>query len=511
MKELGKSKALIINTIASFVTFAVGLGIAFFFTPYLTDTVGEEAYGFVSLGNNIINYITIVTIALNSVAGRFITIEYHKGNKKEASEYFTSVLVANLAIIPVILVITVPAILNVEKLLNVPVGLVESVKCLFFFILGNFIITLVSTVYNVATFITNRLYLSSIANIITSLLRVFLMCFLFGFLPPNVAYVGMSTCICTFVGLVLNMYFTKLLVPDIKLKRSYIHWAKVKELISAGAWNSVTKLSQVLSDGLDLLIANIWISAYLMGELSIAQQLPTYISTLISTLINLFNPNLTMYYAKNDKDAVVKELKLSMKFSSFFSNIIFCVLLVFGKYFVRLWVPNQDVDLIYSLLCVIMMSVVVSGVTTSLNNVFMVTNKLKVNSLFWLAVSFANVAIVFVLLNTTSLGIYAVAGVSKVTGILGNLFFIPICACKCLGIKWNTFYPIILRYMGTTVVMMAVFFGIRTLYVLPINWLTFILVCGIAGVTGCVINFFVLLDKNERMILKNKIVSKVKK
>ena len=51
MKELGKDKALIINTIASFVTFVVGLGIAFFFTPFLTDTVGEEAYGFVSLGN----------------------------------------------------------------------------------------------------------------------------------------------------------------------------------------------------------------------------------------------------------------------------------------------------------------------------------------------------------------------------------------------------------------------------------------------------------------------------
>ena len=511
MKEMGKSKALIINTVASFVTFAVGLGIAFFFTPYLTDTVGEEAYGFVNLGNNIINYITILTIALNSVAGRFITIEYHRGNKKEASEYFTSVLVANLSIIPVILVVAVPAILNVEKLLNVSVELVPSVKALFFFILGNFIITLVSTVYNVATFITNRLYLSSIANIITSLLRVFLMCLLFGFLPANVAYVGMSTCICTFVGLVLNMRFTKLLVPDIKLKKEYIHWTKVKELISAGAWNSVTKLSQVLSDGLDLLIANIWISAYLMGELSIAQQFPVYISTLISTLINLFNPNLTEYYAKNDIDAVVKELKLSMKFSSFFSNIIFCILIVFGHYFVGLWVPNQDVDLIYTLLCVIMMSVVVSGVTTSLNNVFMVTNKLKVNSIFWLCVSFANVAIVFALLNTTSLGIYAVAGVSKVTGILGNLFFIPICACKCLKIKWNTFYPIILRYMGTTIVMMAVFFGIKMLFILPINWLTFILVCGIAGVVGCVMNFFILLNKNERAILTNKIMSKIKK
>ena len=148
MKELGKDKALIINTIASFVTFIVGLGIAFFFTPFLTDTVGEEAYGFVSLGNNVINYITILTVALNSVAGRFITIEYHQGKKKEANEYFSSVLMANIAIIPVILAVAVPVILNAEKLLDIPVELEESVKLLFFFILFNFIITLISTVYS---------------------------------------------------------------------------------------------------------------------------------------------------------------------------------------------------------------------------------------------------------------------------------------------------------------------------------------------------------------------------
>ena len=496
MKELGKDKALIINTIASFVTFVVGLGIAFFFTPFLTDTVGEEAYGFVSLGNNVINYITILTVALNSVAGRFITIEYHQGKKKEANEYFSSVLMANIAIIPVILAVAVPVILN---------------ALLFFFILFNFIITLISTVYNVATFITNRLYLSSIANIVTALLRVFLMCLLFGMLPPNVAYIGIVTCICTFVGLVMNMYYTRLLVPDIRLKKCYVHWIKVKELISAGMWNSISRLSQVLSDGLDLVITNIWISAYLMGELSIAQQIPTYISTLTNTLINLFSPNLTMYYAKDDTEAVVKELKLSMKFSSFFVNIIFCILVIFGKYFMQLWVPNQDVNLIYSLLVVIMMSLLVSGVTTSLNNVFLVTNRLKVNSIFWLIISFTNVLLVFIFLNTTSLGIYAVAGVSKVTGILGNLIFVPLYACKCLKIKWNTFYPIIFRYIGTTFIMMIVFFGIKRLYVLPINWITFFVVCVIAGFAGCIVNFFVLLNHTERSIMKNKIMARVRK
>ena len=116
-----------------------------------------------------------------------------------------------------------------------------------------------------------------------------------------------------------------------------------------------------------------------------------------------------------------------------------------------------------------------------------------------------------IFLNTTSLGIYAVAGVSKVTGILGNLIFVPLYACKCLKIKWNTFYPIIFRYIGTTFIMMIVFFGIKRLYVLPINWITFFVVCVIAGFAGCIVNFFVLLNHTERSIMKNKIMARVRK
>ena len=506
MKEMGKSKALIVNMLGSVLTFLVSLGISFFFTPYLTDTVGEEAYGFVSLANNFINYITIITVALNSVAGRFITIEYHKGRKEEASSYFSSVLAANVIMAGVILLVAIPVISSLEHLINISPELVISVKYLFSFILANFIVTIVGTVYTVATFITNTLYLSSIANIVTALLRMILLCILYGTLPANVAYIGLATCISTLVGLFLNLYYTKKLIPDIKVKKQYISIEKVKELFGAGIWNSITKLAQVLSDGLDLLITNLWISPYLMGVLSISQQIPMYMGTLVSMVTNLFNPNATMYYAKGDTGAVVQELKTSMKLCSFFSNIIFCGVLVYGKMFYQLWVPNQDYELVYSLAVVIMISVVVSGVTSSLNNVFLITNKLKVNSLFWMGISILNVVLVFLLLNTTNLGIYAVAGVSKVTGAIANLVFIPIYASHCLKIRWHTFYPLIFRYMGTTGIMAAVFLLIRQISPLQISWLTFLVLCGIAGIVGVIINYFVLLNTYERNLLMRKVL-----
>ena len=78
MNSISKSKQLLINIIASFVAFGVSMGINFFLSPYIVKTVGTEAYGFVQLANNFINYFSILTIALNSMSSRFISVSYFK-------------------------------------------------------------------------------------------------------------------------------------------------------------------------------------------------------------------------------------------------------------------------------------------------------------------------------------------------------------------------------------------------------------------------------------------------
>lgn len=67
-KSVGKQMS--INIIASIVSFAVTVGINFFLTPYLVKEVGSDAYGFIGLANNFVQYATIVTTALNSISGK---------------------------------------------------------------------------------------------------------------------------------------------------------------------------------------------------------------------------------------------------------------------------------------------------------------------------------------------------------------------------------------------------------------------------------------------------------
>lgn len=498
---MSEKKQLVINFAANLVYLIINYAITFFLTSFVVNEISSEAYGFISLCNKVVDYATLVTIALNSVAGRFITLEMHRGNNQKANQYFSSTLAADTIICVGILAVFIPMAFHVEKIFDVPFELVADVKILFFIITCNLLVTVISTVYTVATFITNKLYLSSIANLFGNVVRALALIILLKYFTPSIVYVGVATISSSLVILILNVIYTRKLCPELKIKKTDVIFSRVKELFVSGVWNSITKLSQILSDGLDLVISNIWIGAYAMGQLSIAYTIPTIISAFIAMIVNIFNPKLTEYYARNDTQRIVSELKLNMKMTAFFGNIIFFGLVTMGRDFFQLWVPDSDVSLVYQLMLFATISLLVSSITSPLSNVFLLTNKLKLNSIIWLCVSAVDAILVVILVTTTSAGVFAVAGVSKIVGSLVNLIFLPIYSSKCLNVKPGTFYRLIGRYFITTTIMGVLMTTISGMLGECGNWTTFIGKVCVMAMIGFIINYSIFLNKTDRIYL----------
>lgn len=268
---MGDKKQLFVNMAASLVNFAVSIGIGLFLTPYIVHNIGAEAYGFVGLANTFVGYAQLLTVALTSVAGRFITVAYHEGDEPKANRYYSSTLAANTVMVLILTIIAIPVVVFLDKLVNISPHLIGDVKMLFIFIFLQFVITTISTVYSVATFVKNKLYLNSIANLVFSFVRVAVMVILFGILPPKVCYVGLAVCLASTVLTTMNRVYTHVLLPDISFHWDSVSWTSVREMLAAGIWNVVTRLQQIMMFGLQLLVANLMVSPYLMGMLSVAQ------------------------------------------------------------------------------------------------------------------------------------------------------------------------------------------------------------------------------------------------
>lgn len=494
-----RKHTLTVNMIASLLQFALNLGIGFCLTPFIVRHLGAEAYGYVGLANNIINYASLLTVALDSVAGRFITIAYHQGNKEKADRYFSSTFMADCAIATILTAIAIPAIVNISKLINISPNLLRDVQMLFAFIFIQFVITSVSTVFTVATFITNKLYLSSLANVAFSIVRVIVMIFCFGIFPPFVAYVGLAAVAGISVSAILNYRYTKVLTPGLVFHPSLVSWPVMKEMLSTGIWNVVIKLQQLISFGLKLLVTNLMVSPYEMGMMSIAETIPNMISSLMGTIANLFYPQQTQYYAQGNKDRLVNEMTSGMRMCGAFTIVITVVCAVVGEDFFTLWQPEQNPKLLYSLMLIVLSGFLVSGAATTLQNVPLLVNKLKLYSLVWLVANAISLPLTIALLKLTNLDVYAVSIVPTAVEITMNVTFVPIYAAKVLAVRKRTFYRIYLQYFIAAIISFSAALTVKSLFKIhSVTWISFLSSCCLYGSFTLLLTTFTLLNSDER-------------
>jgi O-antigen/teichoic acid export membrane protein len=507
-KQWGNSK-IALNLSASFINLSVSLIIGFFLTPYLVRKISGEAYGFLGLSNDFVGYAAIATIALNSVAGRFVSISVHRGKIKDANEYLSAVFVSNFALVALMLPLAIAFIYRIDLVFRIPQQLVMDVKMLFLLSFLNFGISMVGVVYSVAAYVANKYYISNLVSACSSIIKIGAIFSLLLLFPAKIAFVAASAVAASMFALIANIYFTHKMFPTFAIKFKYFSLPKIKKLISSGGWNVVTRLSLIMSDGLDLVMVNEWIGSYAMGQYAIAKTIVNVMSMYISSITNIFGPQLTILYAVNDKDGIVSEIKKNMKISAFLSNLPFCFLVVFGDIFYSLWVPNQNTRTIQILTLLCSQAIVVSGATTVLYNVFLITNNLKIPSMVWLGISLFDVLMVFLLVKYGHLGVYAIAGVSTSVGVIVLLTFVPMYACRCLGVKILTFHPFLVRFVVVNLIIAGCMLGIRSVsnYSKTWVWLFAFGIC--TGLLGIIVNYLMLFDSKDRNYFNQWLMAKI--
>ena len=495
-----KEKQIYLNLAAQFVAFGVSFAISFFVSPIIVSSVGKETYGFLGIANNFTSYVLIITVALNSLAGRFVTVSYHQNNMEDANKYFTSVLFANLAVTAALVLPMIYFIVNIDKLLDVPMENIASIRWTFVLVFGGFFINLIASIFSVATFVKNKIYLASIRTIEANLIRLGVILLTFYFFKPDIAYVALALAVYNIFIAITNIRYTKKLIPEIKIRRKWFDFKKVRTLIVSGWWSSIISLSNVLLEGLDLLISNVMISASAMGTVSIVKTVPNMVYQCMGSVLGVFTPQLTISYAKGEIDEMISYLDYSCKIVAVILALPVAFIISFGGDFFALWMPTENAETLWTLSMLSMGGLVFAGSVVIMHNIFTVTNHLKIPALATLATGVLNTVIVFILLKTTKLGIYAVVSVSSILALCRNLFINIPYSAKCLNQRVARFYKIAFRSL-LFVIISAVFGKVIQYIISPNRWIT--LIAGVLAmcIVSALFEFAIFFSKNEKKSL----------
>lgn len=430
---------------ANVLAFSCSFIISFVLTPFIIESVGKEAYSFYPLANNIVGYIAIATIALNSMLGRYISISFNGDKIEESSQYYTTAFYANIILIALLITPVYFFVDKVDNFLDVPPAIITNVKTLFIYVFLSMLLDLVSNTYAVSTFVTDRLDIRAGFELTKNILKVLLFSILFYIAEPSLEVVGKVTFIISVVNLVGQYYLSKKLITNIEIRWRYFNLHSLKSLLSSGSWNVINSLGVSLLLGLALFFTNRFLGASDAGELALAMLLPSFITSIISMLSSVLVPRLTRTYAKSGVIALRKDAHELQKIMSLLSTMPICVVLIMGDHFFELWLPTEYTSDLKWLSLILIFPLVIHSNVWCLYNVNIILNKLKPISLSLLGFGLINVFMYKVLCELFPASKFNIPIVSSVLNVIFYAVVVPYLTSKSLQVNFSSIFSPILK------------------------------------------------------------------
>lgn len=501
-----------LNLTSNLLALIIQFSINFLIIPKIISNFGTEAVGYVNISTDITSYFSVFTIVFNSVAGRFISIEINKGNSQKATEYLNSVIAANAVLSAIIALAGIIFIPNAERFLNITPQYVNEVKLTFLITWISFIISVMTSVFTVGTYVKNKLDVNAVRNIISYLLRVVAIVILFTCLPMKIYFMPFATLISTIFLAFANFSLTKKYLPELKLGLKYAKLQSIKEIASSGIWMSFISLSNILIRGLDNVIANLMFDQVAMGNLSTSRTIPNAITTIINTVGTIFTPTFVYYYSQNKINDIVEQAKKSIRINGLILLVPVSGVIGFAQPFYSLWLKDTDPATVKTIILLSSITVVqayFNSSTSALSQLSVVTNKLKLPVFVSFGAGILNIIAVLIVAKTTNLGVLTLSLTSTVIMSCRYIFFNSWYAAKVLNTKSKYFYKTLLKTLSPIPLLLAFYFFVANRVVLN-SWLKLIVVCGICGIIGYIISGLIILPKQDIKDIFNKIRSKIK-
>ncbi|QQL45621.1 lipopolysaccharide biosynthesis protein [Sulfuriroseicoccus oceanibius] len=415
------------NVVAIVCNVFVGLWLA----PFLIRSMGVAAYGLVPLAMVFSEYVSIVAQSFNASVNRNLTVSFRQGRVREAVGIFNSSFAVLVALGVVQVIGAVFLAVHLESFVSVPDGLASDACWLFVFTAIGFTVSLISSVFSVSMYSSNRLDLMRMADVLRILTRVGLIVGLFSFGGASLAAVGVANLVASVVVLGFNLFHWKRLTPELVVDFGAVNRPAIKLLWGMGGWMLVNQVGFLLLARVDLWAVNKYLGPDEGGRYALVLQWVLLVRVMAASVTGLFGPVITMYYANNDltkiRDAVFgggRALCLALA-------VPLGMMCGFSADLLAAWVGDEFRDT-GGLLALQLAPLVFSLSTLPFMAVKTAFNRVRVPGMVTCALGLLNVGLVVWIATMTEYGVIGVACVGVVVLLAKNLGFQVMYCCSVM-------------------------------------------------------------------------------
>ncbi len=490
------------NLIFSIGNFFTSSLLNFWFTPFLIGSLGVEAYGLLPLALQISNYIAPITQSIGLGTGRFVTFALTKGDRKTASEFFTTALVISTFVTLLLTLPFIVAVLNLDSLLKIPLGLENAAKVLFGLVLGSFLFSLMSTPFEVCAFSQNRFDIKNVISALETFWKVIVVVLVFRVYGKNLGYVGIGTACAALSTTTLNILCWRKLTPYLKVSSQNFKFSLVRQLSAIGGWTALNQIGGILFLSMDLVVLNLVLGSKAAGIYGALQTWSMVIRTMAGYMSNTFGAMFVKLFADQDIEALSDYTSKTTRIMSIFVGFAVSCLCGFSVPLLGKWLGPEWVK--YSGLMVLMLYPLIINVgVMPLFSLQTASNKVKVPGLMTVATGLLYIGLAVYLCRLPGVGIYGVAIAGAIILTLKNALFTPFYVfTQVLHRSSKSFWLIVLKPSVVSTVLMLGALAITRNWV-PKSWFPLLGAAAVYAIIFFISSYFLLFEKGEQLKVKS--------
>ncbi|MBA3010692.1 MAG: oligosaccharide flippase family protein [Proteobacteria bacterium] len=429
------AKQILTNISSNQVIFFLNIGVVFFLTPFVIETLGKKYYGAWILINTVLGYFSILEFGIRPALSRFVAKYRALGDiKKLESSISTAFFLLCITSI-FCLIATLGISLFINHIFELEGASIHLVRLTVATVGIGFAIAIPLQIFGSALAGMERFDLINIGNFIELVFRTGLIVYFLNN-NGNIWHIAFSTVFISILRNFLDIYFVKKQIRYIRVAISRFEKKFVMELLGYGIFSVIINISLVLIYQTDISIIGIFLGTSYVAVYSIPGTLVEYSRMMIEQCTRIFTPVMTRSFYSDSKEKLIEIYFEATYYIASFSILIIVGILLLGKEFILLWVGKDFISGIPVLYLLMIPQVVGLSQQISSQVLFGVN---KINSLAVIEACSAVMNLVLSLILVKSFGLKGVALGTAIPLLITHTIILPVYTCRYLKVNFFSY------------------------------------------------------------------------
>jgi O-antigen/teichoic acid export membrane protein len=466
--------------------------VAGFIVPRLIDrNLSQEALGLWDLAWSFVVYFALIQIGVTSSINRYVAFHRTKGDFERVNQVVSSAAFIMRGMAAVVVVAAALSMWGIGHAFHTNLGNHVPVARWLVFLLGiNVAVQISTTVYASVLTGCHRWDLHNGVQALTSALAVggMVIALLMGQGLITLALVHLAG---EAVGRLVRAVAAYRVCPWLEIRREHFRWTEARAMLAFGGKASASHVSQMVMNSTISLMIAAYLGPAALAFYSRPLSLMRNITVLINKYAMVFSPTISSLQAAGE-DIAVRELAVKATRGGLYialPGLVF--LLVFGEEVLRVWMGPKYAD--PTLISLVVVAFIFQVAHVPLFKSLVGLNLHGQPGVVNVVTSLVTITAVYVVLSIAGGGLIEVAACLAVAMTLSNGVYLPLYACRKLGMPLRVFWQQVWRGPVVCAVPFAVCLVLARAVFSPSP--------GIAAVVGATAGSFVLAVCYWRAVL----------